>query len=54
MKRRLLILTAASVAIPSCSNLQPDERALLLNVAGRAIDIGFDKLAESKPVKPQK
>lgn len=57
MKRHLLILTAAIACLtPACSNLTPEERALLVRTADTAIQLGLNKLAEPKPVpvKPQK
>ena len=58
MKRSILIFTAAAVACltPACSNLSPEERALLVRTADTAIQLGLHKLAEPKPVavKPQK
>jgi len=55
MKRTTLILTAAIACLtPACSNLTPEERALLVRTADTAIQIGLHKLAEPQPVKPQK
>ena len=57
MKRYLLILTAAVACLtPACSNLTPEERALLVRTADTAIQMGLNKLAEPKPVavRPEK
>jgi len=51
MKPIRLIIAASAFALTSCANLTPEERALLLRSAERAIDIGLDRLDPPKPVK---
>lgn len=47
MKTPILLLLLA--LLPSCENLTPEERALLLKATDRAVTIGLDRL-EPKPV----
>lgn len=36
--------------LPSCANMTPEERALVLRAADRVVTIGLDRL-EQKPVR---
>lgn len=50
MKRIILILLAL-LALPSCSTMTPAQQALLIDAAGRIVNIGIDRLSTKHPQK---